>query len=57
MPQPKILHVDLVALDQVLERLFAIDAHQAQIVEQKYFGGLSVEETAKAGLRQQIGEA
>jgi RNA polymerase sigma-70 factor, ECF subfamily len=40
--------VDLLALDQALERLAALDAQQAHIVELRYFGGLSVEETAEA---------
>lgn len=38
--------VDLVALDDVLERLAALDARQARIVELRFFGGLTVEETA-----------
>lgn len=40
--------VDLVALDRALTRLAALDASQARIVELRYFGGLSVEETAEA---------
>lgn len=38
--------VDLVALDAALERLAALDASQARIVELRFFGGLSIEETA-----------
>lgn len=38
---------ELVALDDALEVLSAIDARQVRIVELRYFGGLSVEETAK----------
>ena len=38
--------VDVLALDQALERLDAIDPGRARIVELRYFGGLSVEETA-----------
>jgi RNA polymerase sigma-70 factor, ECF subfamily len=38
--------VDVLALDQALERLEAIDPARARIVELRYFGGLSVEETA-----------
>ena len=38
--------VDVLALDQALERLTAIDPQRARIVELRYFGGLSVEETA-----------
>jgi RNA polymerase sigma factor (TIGR02999 family) len=37
----------LVALDVALERLAAIDERQAKVVELRFFGGLSVEETAE----------
>lgn len=40
--------VDLDALDEALTRLAALDAQQARIVELRFFGGLSVEETAEA---------
>ena len=40
--------VDLVALDAALTRLAALDPLQARIVELRYFGGLTVEETAAA---------
>ena len=40
--------VDLVALDDALTRLTALDAEQARVVELRYFGGLTVEETAEA---------
>jgi RNA polymerase sigma factor (TIGR02999 family) len=40
--------VDLVALDRALSALGEIDAQQARIVELRFFGGLSVEETADA---------
>jgi RNA polymerase sigma factor (TIGR02999 family) len=39
--------LDLVALDDALTRLAAIDAQQARVVELRYFGGLSIEETAE----------
>jgi RNA polymerase sigma factor (TIGR02999 family) len=39
--------VDLLALDGALERLAALDPRQSQIVELRYFGGLSVDETAQ----------
>jgi RNA polymerase sigma factor (TIGR02999 family) len=39
--------VDLLALDEALGRLAALDARQARIVELRFFGGLSVEETAE----------
>ena len=40
--------VDLLALDQAIERLAAFDPEQARIVELRFFGGLTVEETADA---------
>jgi len=40
--------VDLLALDQAMERLEALDPDQARVVELRYFGGLSIEETAAA---------
>jgi RNA polymerase sigma factor (TIGR02999 family) len=39
---------DLVALDDALDALAAFDARKAQVVEMRFFGGLSVEETAEA---------
>ena len=39
---------DLVALDRALEELAAKDARKAQVVELKFFGGLSMEEIAQA---------
>ena len=38
----------LTELDDALQRLEALDPRQSQIVEQRYFGGLSLEETAEA---------
>jgi RNA polymerase sigma factor (TIGR02999 family) len=40
--------VDVLALDQALTRLAEFDPEQAKIVELRYFGGLTVEETAEA---------
>ena len=40
--------VDLVTLDDALSELGALDSTQAQIVEMRYFGGLTVEEIAEA---------
>ncbi len=37
--------VDLLALDEALTRLAAIDYRQSQIVELRFFSGLSIEET------------
>jgi RNA polymerase sigma-70 factor (ECF subfamily) len=39
-------HVDLVALDDALSALAALDPQQGQIVELRYFGGLSIPEIA-----------
>lgn len=39
---------DLVALDDALKALAAVDARKCQVVELRFFGGLSVEETAVA---------
>jgi len=40
--------VDLVALDEALNRLAERDEQQARVVELRYFSGLSLEETATA---------
>ena len=37
---------DVIALDEALNRLAEFDPQQAQLVELRFFGGLSVEETA-----------
>jgi len=37
---------DLVALDEALDRLSKVDARRSRIVELRFFGGLSEEETA-----------
>lgn len=39
-------NVDLVALDRVLEAFAAVDPRKSRVVELRFFGGLSVEETA-----------
>jgi RNA polymerase sigma factor (TIGR02999 family) len=39
--------VDLLALDEALVRLKVLDEPQARIVELRFFGGLSIEETAE----------
>ena len=44
----------LIALDEALERLRALDARQARVVEYRFFGGMTEEEAAEAlgvGLR------
>jgi RNA polymerase sigma factor (TIGR02999 family) len=39
--------IDILALDEALTRLAALDPEQARIVELRYFGGLTVEETGE----------
>jgi RNA polymerase sigma-70 factor (ECF subfamily) len=39
---------EVLAVDQVLTRLAELDPKQVRVVELRYFGGLSVEETAEA---------
>ena len=40
--------IDLLALDEALERLAAMDPEQARLVELRFFGGLTTEEAAEA---------
>lgn len=40
--------VDVLALDAALERLAALDADQARLVELRYFAGLTIDDTAAA---------
>jgi RNA polymerase sigma factor (TIGR02999 family) len=39
---------ELVALDDALQALAELDPRKSQVVEMRYFGGLTVEETAEA---------
>ncbi len=39
---------DLVMIDEALTRMEQLDPRQAKVVEMRFFGGLSVEETAEA---------
>ena len=39
--------VNLLALDDALRRLEALDAQKSRVVELRYFGGLTIEETAE----------
>jgi RNA polymerase sigma factor (sigma-70 family) len=39
--------IDVLALDEALRKLAALDDELARIVELRYFGGLTVEETAE----------
>jgi RNA polymerase sigma factor (TIGR02999 family) len=43
---PQDCGADLVALDEALDRLSVIDERKSKVVELRFFGGLSVEETA-----------
>jgi len=40
------LNLDLVLLDHALKTLAGFDARKAQVVEMRFFGGLTAEETA-----------
>jgi len=40
-------HEDLIALDEALNRLGAIDARKVRVVEMRFFGGLEMEEIAE----------
>ena len=46
-PEPAVDRVDLVALDRALEALAAVDVRKSRVIELRFFGGLSVEETAE----------
>lgn len=39
--------VELIALDEALQRLSLVDERKGRVVELRYFGGLSVQETAE----------
>jgi RNA polymerase sigma-70 factor (ECF subfamily) len=41
------LDLDIVALDRALDALAAVDLRKSRVVEMRFFGGLSVEETAQ----------
>ena len=40
--------LDLIALDEALRKLDDIDTRQTEIIELRFFGGLTIVETAKA---------
>jgi RNA polymerase sigma factor (TIGR02999 family) len=40
--------IDVLAVDDALSRLAALDPQQARVVELRYFGGLSIRETSQA---------
>jgi RNA polymerase sigma factor (TIGR02999 family) len=39
--------VDVLALDEALDRLAKLDSQQSQIIELRYFGGLSIDDTSE----------
>jgi RNA polymerase sigma factor (TIGR02999 family) len=41
------VNLDLIGLDKAMKRLAALDPRQSQIVELRFFGGLSIEEAAR----------
>jgi RNA polymerase sigma factor (TIGR02999 family) len=41
------VNIDVLALDEALTRLAAIDPQQSRVVELRFFGGLTMEETAE----------
>ncbi|HLH52742.1 MAG TPA: sigma-70 family RNA polymerase sigma factor [Verrucomicrobiae bacterium] len=43
---PREREIDVVALDDALNQLAALDSQQSRVVELRFFGGLSIEETA-----------
>ena len=43
-PEPD---VDVLALDRALEEMAAVDGRKSRVIELRFFGGLSVEETAQ----------
>ena len=43
----QVLDLDMVALDEALRSLAGMDAQQSRVVELKFFGGLSIEDTAE----------
>ena len=45
---PNQREIDLIALDEALKELECLDPQQTRIVELRFFGGLSIEETAEA---------
>jgi RNA polymerase sigma factor (TIGR02999 family) len=46
-PQSSRNNLDLIALDDAMNQLASLDARQCKIVELRFFGGLSIEETAE----------
>jgi RNA polymerase sigma factor (TIGR02999 family) len=48
VPAPEIAVVDVLALDEALTDLSALDPRLCQVVELKFFAGLNIDETAEA---------
>jgi RNA polymerase sigma factor (TIGR02999 family) len=48
VPAPPVDAVDVLDLDRALTKLEELDADQARIIELRFFGGLTIEETAMA---------
>jgi RNA polymerase sigma-70 factor, ECF subfamily len=48
LPSQNPREIDLIALDDALEKLAKFDKTQSKIVELRFFGGLTIEETAHA---------
>jgi len=46
MAPPQSRNLDLLALDDALNRLSELDPQQSKLIEVRFFGGLSIEETA-----------
>ena len=46
-PATDTVNIDLIALDEALERLGLLDEQQMRVVELRYFGGLDIAETAE----------
>jgi RNA polymerase sigma factor (TIGR02999 family) len=44
---PHRIDVDVVALDKALNQLSELDAQQSRIVELRFFGGLTIEDTSE----------
>lgn len=44
-PRPAVDAIDVYALDRVLSRLEGLDPQQGRVVELRFFGGLTIEET------------
>lgn len=45
--EPLAVDVDIIALDDALKSLCEMDSQQSRVVELKFFGGLSIEDTAE----------